>query len=425
MSDSPKDDHKSVPIYNKATGTVSEGEFRGKQPRKEETQPEEATSPATPAHASSDDAQQSLTENPSASGSDQPAVAGQTKTSVNPKGSKSISRVYDIIKRFYASSGALKRIAEPTLKKLEERNLSAAQRSELLDLARREDASLARTFNLAFAAFEIHSNRTIKDLLLKFAVDAGRENFDLAMEDTDAWLPLWEDQRLPIKDLLRRYATIAKQIDVPKDVPVKEKKERLAKLRNLLFLNLIWQANQGWAKEDEILRFLRADEVFTTRTHYPSQAVESLLKGAYSQSTADFSALGWLSRQIENTKASQSSELERLKRDVEQLTAERTRAQEEIDALRHERDTLLGKTGELEQALQQEKQSAQTTIVHMEDDKHRLRSQVSKALKSEVPRLEEALIALQRDPPKLHIVWPYVEETLEHLKKILRDTEGE
>ncbi len=210
-----------------------------------------------------------------------------------------------------------------------------------------------------------------------------------------------------------------------KEVPAKEKKERLARLHNLLFLSLIWQASQEWAKDEDILRFLRAEAVFTTSTHYPTQATEALLKAAYTQSTTDFSPLGWLSRQIENTKASQSSELERLQRDVERLSAERDQTQQEINALRQERDTLLGKTCELEQSLHQERQNAQTTSIHLEDDKHRLRSQVTKALKSEVPRLEEALIALQRDPPKLHIVSPYVEETLEHLKKVLREIEGE
>ncbi|UYG08060.1 hypothetical protein [Halomonas sp. M4R1S46] len=411
-------------IVNKATGAVSRGEPRGKQASKHQSRPEAktpspgATSPASQAQSN---AQTGTIDREQGKGSE-PAPAA---TRNQAKNSKAVTRVFDIIKRFYASSGTPKRITEPALKKLEERTISAAQRSELLDLAQREDASLSRTVNLAFAAFEIHSNRNIKDLLLKFAVDAGREGFDLAMEGVDAWLPLTDDERPPVKELFRRYASRVQQVESSKEMQAREKRERKDKLRNLLFLSLIWQANQGWAREDDILRFLRADGVFTTSTHYPTQATEALLKAAYTQNAADFSPLGWLSRQIENTRASQASELERLGKDVERLAAERDQAQQEIAALRQERDTLLGKTGELEQRLHQERQNAQTASVHLEDDKHRLRSRVTKVLRSEVPRLEEALIALQRDPPKLHIVSPYVEETLEHLKKVLRETEGE
>ncbi len=179
MTDSPKDDKRSVPIFNKATGAVSRGEPRGKQASKNQSQAGAktpspgATSPASQTHSNE---RPSAIEKEQGNGSEPATAASRNQT----KGSKAVSRVFDIIERFYASSGTPKRITEPALKKLEERTLSAAQRSELLDLAQREDASLSRTVSLAFAAIEIHSNRTIKDLLLKFAIDAGREGFDLA-----------------------------------------------------------------------------------------------------------------------------------------------------------------------------------------------------------------------------------------------------
>lgn len=435
MTDSPKDEKKFVPIFNKTTGVASRGEAQaGKALNANKQSDTEASAPAEPPEVSQEHrgSQQGGQGHPvdSSRGSESGDRSNQeldktSDTSTRSKGSKSITRVSDIIQRFYVSSGAPKKITEPALKKLEERTLSAVQRSELLELAQCEDASLARTVNLAFATFEIHSNRTIKDLLLKFAVDAGREGFDLAMEAVDDWLPLTDEERPPTKEFFRRYASRVQQVEANKELPAKEKKERLAKLRNLLFLSLIWQANQGWAGEDELLRFLRAEDLFTTSTHYPTQATESLLKAAYAQASADFSPLGWLSLQIENTRTRQASDLERLERDVERLTNERDQARQEHSALRHEHNALLARIKELEQSLHHEKQNAKTTSVHLEDDKHRLRSQVVKALRSEVPRLEEALTALQRDPPKLHIVSHYVDETLGQLKKILSDTEGE
>ncbi|MBZ9539995.1 MULTISPECIES: hypothetical protein [Modicisalibacter] len=435
MSDSPRDDKKFVPIFNKTTGAASQGEAQaGKalntNKRSDTKAPTPAENPAVSrAHQDIRQGGQSH-----ASDSERSSESGtrstqeldkKSDTSTQSKSSKNITCVSDIIKRFYASSGTPKRITEPALRKLEERTLSAAQRSELLDLAQREDAALARTVNLAFAAFEIYSNHTIRDLLLKFAIDAGRETFDLAMEPVDDWLPLSDEDRKPAKELFRRYVSRVQQVEGNKKVPAKEKKERLTKLRNLLFLSLIWQANQGWAGEEEILRFLRAEGVFTTSTHYPTQAREALLKSAYTQASADFSPLGWLSRQIENTKIRQASDLERLERDVKRLTAERDQIHQEHTSLRHEHDALMARVEELEQALHQEKESAQTTSVHLEDDKHRLRAQVTKALKNEVPRLEEALIALRLDPPKLHIVSHYVEDALDNIKKVLHRTEGE
>ncbi|GAA3893114.1 hypothetical protein GCM10022228_00240 [Halomonas cibimaris] len=435
MSDAPKDEKKFVPIFNKTTGVASRGKAQaGKALNANKQSDTEPSAPDALLEGSQEHrgSQQGGQGHPigSSRGSESGDRSNQeldktSDTSTRSKGSKDITRVSDIIQRFYASSGVPKKITEPALKKLEERTLLAVQRSGLLELAQREDASLARTLNLAFAAFEIHSNRTIKDLLLKFAVDAGREGFDLAMESVDDWLPLTDEERPPIKELFRRYAARTEQIATNKEMPAKDKKKRQAKLRNLLFLSMIWQANQGWAREEEILRFLRAEGLFTTRTHYPTQATEALLKSAYAQASTDFSPLGWLSLQIENTRTRQASDLERLERDVERLTNERDQARQAHSALRREHNALLARVKELEQSLHHEKQNAKTTSVHLEDDKHRLRSQVVKALRSEVPRLEEALIALQRDPPKLHIVSHYVDETLGQLKKILSDTEGE
>ncbi|WP_346796351.1 hypothetical protein R5M92_12845 [Halomonas sp. Bachu 37] len=417
MTDSRKDEKQGPRIFNRTTGEEAYGISRGKQPR-QSTSMTDQQKPVSSGSTSLDES--SASDGEQAIGT----ASGKKPATDKRKERSSLTRVYDIVKRFYSSTGMQKKIPEPALKKLEERSLSEPQHQELLELAQREDVSLARTVNLAFAAFEIQSNRTIRDLLLKFAIDAGRKGFDLPMESQDEWLPLTEDDRLPIAELFKRYATRAELIKASSE-PAKEKKERQAKLHNLLYLSLIWQASLGWASEEDVMRFLRADRIFETRTHYPSQAIEALLKAAYGHSAADFSPIGWLSRQVEITGLRQSSELERLQREVEKLNSHQTRALEELERRRQENTSLEEQKRQLEEVLNQERRNAQTASVHLKDDKHRLRSQVTKTLKNEVPRLEEALVALQRDPPKLHIVSHYVEETLNNIKKVLRETEGE
>lgn len=352
-------------------------------------------------------------------------VAEETKKSITATTTPGVTRVYDMVKRFYSSSGTPKKIPETAFKKLEERGVSGAQYEDLLMLASKEDPTLTRTLNLAFAANETRSDKVIKSLLLMFAVDVGRKVFDQPLENVDYWLPKTSDDKHSILELVKRYAAIDARLVASEALKAKEKKEGRAKIRNILFLNVLWQTFQGWAKEDDLLRLLRAESLFNASSLYPGQAQESLLKTAYADTAGEFSSLSWLAKQVEATKQQQKSEIDRLQREAEQMAVLQDRANEEIASLREEREALTAQVNELEQRLRQEQQNVQTTSVHLEDDKHRLRSQVTKGLKSEVPRLEEALTALRRDPPKLHIVSHYVEETLLQIKEILRKTEGE
>ncbi len=73
--------------------------------------------------------------------------------------------------------------------------------------------------------------------------------------------------------------------------------------------------------------------------------------------------------------------------------------------------------------LEQERDRSETLSVRYEDKLHRLRVSVLKALKPEIPRLEEALIALTRSPPKLHITDHYVRDTLNAVRHIVKSLE--
>ncbi len=71
----------------------------------------------------------------------------------------------------------------------------------------------------------------------------------------------------------------------------------------------------------------------------------------------------------------------------------------------------------LEEKSKQERKTHATETAHMKDNYEQLRGRVLRRLKEELSLLEEGLYALQRDPPKVHVMVDHADRAIGSLKR--------
>lgn len=86
----------------------------------------------------------------------------------------------------------------------------------------------------------------------------------------------------------------------------------------------------------------------------------------------------------------------------------------------HERKARIA---QLEQDIAEEHQRHSHTRIHLGDEHEQLRTRLLRRLKDETALLVEGLNALQREPPKIHVMEDFAERALEGLKKEIQELE--
>jgi len=70
-----------------------------------------------------------------------------------------------------------------------------------------------------------------------------------------------------------------------------------------------------------------------------------------------------------------------------------------------------------EAALEQYQEQARVKSIHHNDDVHQLQSRINRLLQAELQLLRDALVALQRDPPKVPVALDYLDEAITNIDK--------
>ena len=136
-----------------------------------------------------------------------------------------------------------------------------------------------------------------------------------------------------------------------------------------------------------------------------------------SQPFADAPGLAWLlddqTRQVQQADA-RSDQLER---EMRQLAAAKSLAEERLKQCEAELAEKTARLNELQAQLDTAQEQSRIQGVHSNDDLSRLRGQVLRVLNSELPILQDVLIALDRDPPKVAVAREYLGSVVEKLNK--------
>jgi hypothetical protein len=103
--------------------------------------------------------------------------------------------------------------------------------------------------------------------------------------------------------------------------------------------------------------------------------------------------------------------------------AERTQAS--LNEANQLLEVATGRTDELTEQLQREKQRHANDVAHMRSDYEELRGRVLHRLRQEVTLLDEGLHALRKEPPKVHVMEDHAERAIDGLKKEIAKIKGE
>jgi len=136
-----------------------------------------------------------------------------------------------------------------------------------------------------------------------------------------------------------------------------------------------------------------------------------------SQPFADAPGLAWLlddqARQVQQADA----RADQLEREMRQLAAAKSLAEERLKQCEAELAEKTARLNELQAQLDAAQEQSRIQEVHSNDDLSRLRGQVLRVLNSELPILQDVLIALDRDPPKVAVAREYLGSVVEKLNK--------
>ena len=82
------------------------------------------------------------------------------------------------------------------------------------------------------------------------------------------------------------------------------------------------------------------------------------------------------------------------------------------------------KVAELEQTLETERNNGKIAQAHLHDDLEQQRTRVLRRLKSDSELLNEGLIALRRDPPKVKVMDDHAERVADSLRQEIKRLES-
>lgn len=358
------------------------------------------------------------------------AAEGDEEKAGKPK-KPEIEDVSDFIEAFYA--GRAKVLGDKLRKRLTgaAAQINPERRAGLLASAVEGDPALEKSRQLLLVSLGLNAYSGLPRTLRDFARSALVLHPAMARRDADAWFPrsgsagssprsLWEEIQL---ELAARAAAEAAQSDgaVPTAASASAAATRKA-LQNVFMSALIWRHAENDARLGETLRDLRA----TALAANPGASVieRQVLQFVVTLPDKEWSGLGALCRwfaeqtgsvqtqlqQASDALASQSDRIRGLSSDLEEATAHQDRL-----------------AGELEQAKQRIvalEEQARVTGVHAQADIDALRGRVFRVLQDELPLLQDALIALERDPPRVAPATEYLRAALDKLGAAVKIVEN-
>ncbi|MDH0445068.1 hypothetical protein N7388_15510 [Stutzerimonas stutzeri] len=407
MSDK-KSKPTSVPVMNRKTGTQEM-----LQPAKRQEAQAQKPVPAfaeTVAVASESVTAMPLAEVRDAAVESAQETAGKSKA--KDKEQQKIESLADFLAHFYA--GKTKSLSDTTLRKVAQKaRIEEVQRFELLALAQESDPTLEKSFNLMLLAADLNGYRGVEEQVRFFAAEVGRRVNGQGKYSLESWLPRTADDGLSLEAMASEFREAMEKVAAP-EVPGPDKKKAQKRLECGFYLACQWRLYQGAAPR-ELVGVLRRSLLAPRLLQ--RERKDGLVRLFASQPFADAPGLAWLlddqARQVQQADA----RADQLEREMRQLAAAKSLAEERLKQCEAELAEKTARLNELQAQLDAAQEQSRIQEVHSNDDLSRLRGQVLRVLNSELPILQDVLIALDRDPPKVAVAREYLGSVVEKLNK--------
>lgn len=342
---------------------------------------------------------------------DTPEVASisKPKDREQPK----IESLADFLEHFYVGK-AKSSLAHATLRKLvKNARIEDVRRYELLALAEENDLTLEKSLNLMLLAADLNGYRSIEEQLRYFAAEVGRRVQGQGKRSLDSWLPRTTDDGLSLEAMANEVQEAMQKV-TSSEVPASDKKKAQKRLECGFYLACQWRLYQGTAPR-ELVGMLRRS--ILAPNPLQRERSDGLVRLLASQPFADVPGLTWLlddqARMIQQADA----RADQLEREMRQLATAKSQAEEQLKACEAELADKTTRLDELKAQLGDAQEQSRIQEVHSNDDLSRLRGQVLRVLNSEMPILQDVLIALDREPPKVTVAREYLGSVVEKFNK--------
>lgn len=393
MSDK-KSKPASVPVMNRKTGAQEM-----LQPAKRQETPAEGPVPVSV---------ETVAESGDAVREQVPGATGKSKDQEQQK----IESLGDFLAHFYA--GRTKSLNDATLRKvMKNARIEEVRRYELLALAQENDQTLEKSLNLMLLAADLNGYRGVEEQLRFFAAEVGRRVNGQGKYSLESWLPRTVDDGLSLEAMANEVRE-AMQTVAASEAPAADKKKAQKRLECGFYLACQWRLYQGAAPR-ELVGVLRRSLLAPSLLQ--RERSDGLVRLLATQPFADVPGLTWLLDDQARLVQQADARADQLEREMRQLAAAKGQAEERLKACEAELAGQAALLHELQAQLDAVQEQSRIQEVHSNDDLSRLRGQVLRVLTSELPILQDVLIALDRDPPKVAVAREYLGSVVEKLNK--------
>lgn len=398
----------SVPVMNRKTGAK---EMLQPVRRQEESGPDVSTEVVQTAPVASDSMLDAVVNEPR----DAVTEATPDAASIKPKDKEQqkIESLADFLEHFYVGK-TKSSLAEATLRKLVKNSrLEEVRRYELLALAEENDPTLEKSLNLMLLAADLNGYRSIEEQLRYFAADVGRRVVGQGKYSLESWLPRTTDDGLSLEAMASEVLEAMQRVTAS-EVPAPDKKKAQKRLECGFYLACQWRIYQGTATR-ALAGVLRRS--ILAPNPLQRERSDGLVRLLTSQPFGDVPGLTWLLDDQARMVQQADARAEQLEREMRQLATAKGQAEEQLKACEAELADKTARLDEIQAQLGAAQEQSRIQEVHSNDDLSRLRGQVLRVLNSEMPILQDVLVALDRDPPKVTVAREYLGSVVEKLNK--------
>ncbi|HBO5516277.1 TPA: hypothetical protein L4559_005207 [Pseudomonas aeruginosa] len=209
-----------------------------------------------------------------------------------------------------------------------------------------------------------------------------------------------------VRDAVQKVA--ASEVSAP------EKKKAQKRLECGFYLACQWRLYQGTAPR-ELVGVLRRS--ILAPNPLQRERSDGLVRLLASQPFGDVPGLTWLLDDQARMVQQADARADQLERELRQLAVDKSQTEEQLKACEAELADKTARLDELQAQLGAAQEQSRIQEVHSNDDLSRLRGQVLRVLNSEMPILQDVLIALDREPPKVTVAREYLGSVVEKLNK--------
>lgn len=324
-----------------------------------------------------------------------------------------IENLADFLEHFYVGK-TKSTLAEATLRKLVKNSrIEEVRRYELLAFAEENDPTLEKSLNLMLLAADLNGYRSIEEQLRYFAADVGRRVQGQGKRSLESWLPRTADDGLSLEAMANEVREAMQKVTAS-EVPTPDKKKAQKRLECGYYLACQWRLYQGTAPR-ELVGVLRRS--ILAPNPLQRERSDGLVRLLTSQPFGDVPGLTWLLDDQARMVQQADARADQLEREMRQLAAGKSQAEEQLKACEAELADKTARLDELQAQLGVAQEQSRIQEVHSNDDLSRLRGQVLRVLNSEMPILQDVLIALDREPPKVTVAREYLGSVVEKLNK--------